>query len=453
MAVHRVPNTRLRELLGEAEWTGEELARAVNRIGTESGCALSYGRASVHQWLTGVVPRKPVTHLVCSALSRRLRRPVTLDDAGFGDSQPALPSPAFPSPEHPAALVELASAAAAPDRHGYLLPYRAPAIGGGVTVPPGPLPVLLGDLVGPAAAVGDAGPPVQPDMLELLLPVFSTIDRAHGGGRARIALAVFLATTAAHMLSASAPPVRRAGILGATARLCYLCAFMHADDDLNGLAARYYHLALDLARLAGDTATQAMTLRIMAAQAYELGHRRQSLRLAQAAADCRISSTAPRLRASVLGQLALSEAAVGDRTAALRHIGGARDLLADVTGPPPPVGDYHRASWDHQRALVEAELGDPARAIEFFETSAARRSRTESRSRAVVLSKLAERQLAAGRVEAACATWHEFLDVYPMLTSRRARAARARIPGLLLPHSRRPAAHHLLRRVGTLGPR
>ncbi|KJY25759.1 hypothetical protein VR45_38670, partial [Streptomyces sp. NRRL S-495] len=77
-----------------------------------------------------------------------------------------------------------------------------------------------------------------------------------------------------------------------------------------------------------------------------------------------------------------------------------------MTGPPPPVGDYHRASWDHQRALVEAELGDPARAIELLEASAARRSRAESRSRAVVLYKLAERQLAAGRVEAACATWH-----------------------------------------------
>ncbi|KOV11662.1 hypothetical protein ADK60_34170 [Streptomyces sp. XY431] len=453
MAVLRVPNNRLRELLREAEWTGEQLARAVNRIGTESGCALSYGRASVHQWLTGAVPRKPVTHLVCSALSRRLRRPVTLDDAGFGDPQPVLPPPEFPPPEFPAALAGLASAAVAPDRHGSLLPYQPSPVGGGVTVPTGPLPVLPGSLIGLPVPMGEEGPLAEPDMLELLLPVFSTIDRVHGGGRARVALAVFLATTAAHMLSAPAPPVRRAGILGATARLCYLCAFMHVDDDLNGLAGRYHHLALDLARLAGDTATQAMTLRIMATQAYELGHRRQSLRLAQAAADCRVSSSAPRLRASVLGQLALSEAAVGDRTAALRHIGRARDLLTDVTGPPPPVGDYHRASWDHQRALVEAELGDPARAIELLEASAARRSRAESRSRAVVLYKLAERQLAAGRVEAACATWHEFLDIYPMLTSRRARAARARMPGLLLPHRRRPAAHHLVRRAVSLGPR
>ncbi|MFD7593758.1 tol-pal system YbgF family protein [Kitasatospora sp. NPDC059812] len=452
MAVRRVPNARLRELLKEARWTGEQLARAVNQIGAESGWARAYGRASVHQWLTGAVPRKPAPHLVCAALGRRLRRPVTLADAGFGD-----PPPDTPTPDSPAVLARLAAAAAAPDRHGNLLSYQPPPAPSGspTGLTEGPTEAAIGGpteaLTGPPVPAGAKAPPPQPDALALLLPVFSAIDRVHGGGQARTALAAFLSTTAAPMLAAPAPPVRHFGILGATARLCYLCAFMHIDDDLNGLAGQYYRLALDLARHAGDTAAQAMTLRAMATQAYELGHRRQSLRLAQAAADCRISSSAPRLRASVLGQLALSEAAVGDRTAALRHIGDARDLLTNATGPPPPIGDYHRASWDHQRALVGVELGDPAGAIKLLEVSAARRPRGESRSRAVILSRLAERQLAAGHIEAACATWHEFLDVYPLLASRRAHLARARMPGLLLPHRRRPAADHLIQRATALG--
>ncbi|MFD4530680.1 tol-pal system YbgF family protein [Kitasatospora sp. NPDC058397] len=440
MAVRRVPNARLRELLEEAQWTGEQLARAVNQIGAESGWARAYGRASVHQWLTGAVPRKPVPHLVCAALGRRLRRPVTLADAGFGG-----PPPDAPPPDSPAVLARLAAAAVTPDRHGSLLSYQPPP------APSGSPTGLTEAPSGPSVPAGAKAPPPQPDALALLLPVFSAIDRVHGGGQARTALAAFLSTTAAPMLAAPAPPVRHFGILGATARLCYLCAFMHIDDDLNGLAGQYYRLALDLARHAGDTAAQAMTLRAMATQAYELGHRRQSLRLAQAAADCRISSSAPRLRASVLGQLALSEAAVGDRTAALRHIGDARDLLTNATGPPPPIGDYHRASWDHQRALVGVELGDPAGAIKLLEVSAARRPRGESRSRAVILSRLAEHQLAAGHIEAACATWHEFLDVYPLLASRRAHLARARMPGLLLPHRRRPAADHLIQRATALG--
>ncbi|MFJ8434933.1 hypothetical protein ACIQ9P_26895 [Kitasatospora sp. NPDC094019] len=445
MSIGRPPNHQLRELLAEARWNGEQMADAVNRVGSESGLNLSYGRASVHQWLTGTLPRRTTAHLACAALGRRLRRPVTLADAGFDDTR--APSP--PLPVDTGLLVHLAAASAAPHRAGSLLAYRPPAhpdpTGAG-TGPPAP--EVSAAAQPPPRGGGRTG--TRPDVLALLLPVFSAVDRLKGGGHARTALATFLATTAAPMLSAPGPPLRRTAALGDAARLSYLCAFMHVDDELNGLADHYYRLALDLARHAGDTATRAMTLRAMAAQAYELGHRRASLRLARAAADCRLAPTSTRLRAAVLGQLALSEAATGDRPAALRHIDAARDLLAHITSPPPPVGDYHRASWDHQRALVAAELGDPTAATTFLETSSNHRPRTETRSHTLVLAKLAERQLATGHLEAACTTWHAFLDLYPHLASRRARTARTRLPGLLLPHRHRHSADQLLQRAATV---
>ncbi|PYC79491.1 hypothetical protein C7C46_14085 [Streptomyces tateyamensis] len=444
MAVRRIPNNRLRGLLTEAGWTGEQLARAVNQIAAESGQSLSYQRASVHQWLTGTVPRPPAAQLVCAALGRRLRRRITLTEAGFGAPRP---EPAVP-PDTGALLARLAAAALTPDRRGDFLVYQ-PLCADQLTDPPDP--------PGPpdqfeATAAPGGRPPTDPDTLALLLPAFSAVDRIQGGGQARTALAAFLATTVAPMLAAPAPPVRRAGILSGAARLSYLCAFMQLDDELNGLANQYYRLSLTLAREAGDTAGQAMALRAMAALAYELGLRAQGLRLAQAAADCHLAPSSVRLRAAVLGQLALSEAAVGDRTAAHRHLGEARDRLAGATGPPPAVGDYHRASWDHQRALVHVELGDRAGAIKFLEASTAHRPRTESRSRAVVLSRLAEAQLAAGHLAAACTTWHEFLDLYPLLDSRRARSAAERLRRLLLPHRRAPGADHLLQRAASLHP-
>ncbi|GAA1941933.1 hypothetical protein [Kitasatospora viridis] len=434
MVSHRVPNVQLRALLAEAQWTGEQLAGAVNRIGAESGWRLAYRRASVHQWLTGTLPRSPAADLVCVALSRRLRRPIALTDAGFDGPRPALP----PATDSGTLLVRLAEASVAPDRHGSLLAYQPAAL------VPGPA-----EPVAPTGLVGAGGPAVRQDVLALLLPVFSSVDRAHGGGRARTALAAFLATTVAPMLAVPAHP---SAVLRDAARLCYLCAFMHLDDELNGLADQYYRRALELARQAGDTATQAMALRAMAAQAYELGRPDRSLRLARAAADCRLASS-PRLRAAVLGQLALSEATAGERTAALRHLSEARELLTRVTGPPPAIGDYHRASWDHQSALVQAELGDLTGAITHLKASVARRPRGEQRSRAILLGKLAERQLTAGHLEAACTTWHEFLDAYPLLTSRRAHTARTRLSRLLLPHRRRPAADHLLQRAAALRPR
>lgn len=457
MTGRRIPNTRLRELLGEARWTGEELARAVNRSAAEAGMSLAYRRASVHQWITGAEPRRPAAHFVCAALTRRLGRTVTLADAGFASPR----ADAAVAVSDRDALRRLAAAASVPDRHGGLLAYRPLSAEEYVTtlVRPTDGGSVVGDRTTDRPADhfghpgGEAGPTdAEPDVLRQVLTVFATVDRAQGGGQARTALASLLATLVAPMLGRPYGPVRHARLLGDAARLSYLCAFMHVDDELNGLAGWYYRISLALAHRAGDPAAQAMALRAMSAQAYELGRPRQSLRLARAAADCPLDAAPPRLRASVLGQLALAEAAAGNGTAALRHLDDARDLLPRVVGPPPPIGDYHRSSWDHQRALVRAELGDLAGAISSLEASTARRPRAEARSRAIVLSRLAERQLAAGHVENACAAWHEFLDLYPLLSSRRVHAARARLPGLLLPHRQRPAAEHLIRRAAALRP-
>ncbi|MFD5467515.1 tol-pal system YbgF family protein [Kitasatospora sp. NPDC127059] len=445
MVPDRAPNVRLRELLQEAQWTGAQLARAVNRIGAESGVHdLAYQRASVHQWLVGASPRGPVAHLVCAALSRRLGRRISLVDAGFGGRRAQ-----EPPTDVRALLAGLAAASRRPDRNDELIVYQEPASGD----PAGPVPLPFGDAGGQAGLILqiDGGRvEAAPEVLTMLLPVFSVVDRLKGGGYARTALAAFLSTPVAAMVSAPAPPVRRTATLAAASRLSYLCAFMHLDDGLNGLAGHYYRLGLDLAHQAGDVAARVMILRAMAAQAYELNHPQESLRLARAAVDLRVNPAAARLRASVLGQLALAEAATGDREAALRHVRDAYDLLSDIEGPAPPVGDYHRASWDHQRAMVQAEFGDLAGAIRHLKTSAAGRPRSEARSRALVLGKLAERQLAAGRLDAACETWHEFLDVYPLLSSWRAQAATVRMRRLLLPFRRRPTADHLLQRAAAL---
>ncbi|MFJ8045768.1 tetratricopeptide repeat protein [Kitasatospora sp. NPDC096147] len=526
------------------------MARAVNRIGAESGLrGVAYQRASVHQWLTGTQPRGPVAHLVCAALTERLGRAVDLAEAGFEPGRPSGgPGPDSPPPASPRSLLtHLAAAALSPDRGGSVLAYQ-PSAGAPLHAPPPPRPPHAPDCAGPhstgraddgarpsaqaglrgfaspdalgtlttlgcvdgadgvggvggltglgnlggldhlaalssrggltdfdrpadpGGATGPAVPPTTsatidirqdtgssahraPDdlhVLALLLPVFSSVDHLRGGGHARTALAAFLSTSVPDILGAATSPVRHSEALAAASRLSYLCAYMHFDDELNGLALHFYRFGLELARQSGDPAAQAMTLRAMAAQAYELGHPQESLRLARAAAELRLSTTATRLRASVLGQLALAEAATGDQVAAVRHVHEAFDLLPRIEGPPPPVGDYHRAAWDHHHALVQAELGDLTGAIKSLETSAARRPRTETRSHALVLGKLAERQLAAGRLDAACSTWHQFLDVYPLLTSRRAHSAAARLHRRLLPHRRRHSADHLLQRVASL---
>src|SRR4051794_14507636 len=83
MATRRVPNTMLRDLLVEAAWTGDALARAVNAIGAEAGIPLRYGRSAVSHWLIGMCPRPPVPDFVAEAFSRKLRRTVSVADTGL----------------------------------------------------------------------------------------------------------------------------------------------------------------------------------------------------------------------------------------------------------------------------------------------------------------------------------------------------------------------------------
>ncbi|MGP4115458.1 hypothetical protein ACTWP5_31745, partial [Streptomyces sp. 4N509B] len=79
----RSDNRRLRELLHEAGWTQEALARAVNALGEEIGAHLRYDRTAVAHWLAGTRPRPPVPQLAAEALTRRLGRVVTVAAAGF----------------------------------------------------------------------------------------------------------------------------------------------------------------------------------------------------------------------------------------------------------------------------------------------------------------------------------------------------------------------------------
>jgi tetratricopeptide (TPR) repeat protein len=438
---NRQPNHLLRELLRESGWSGEELARAVNHVGAGSGRDLRYQRASVHQWLAGTLPRPPGPELVCEALSRRLGRPVGLAEAGF------LPAGATAHREADAPdtlLRALGEAARRPERHPGLLSVRYGSSDPGAQLAAASVPRSPHDEV-PGRLTNR-----QVETAGTMLAVFSASDRAYGGGHARLALAGYLAHTVGPLLRLPGRPMLRLRLLADAAQLSYLCGFMHVDDELNGLAERYYQASLRLAETAGDLPTQALALRAMSIQAHTLGHRPAALSLARAAAERSARCRSPRVRAGVLGQLAVTEAAAGHPQDALRELDRSRQLVADIDGPAPAIGEYHLGSCDHTHAVVAAELGEHASAVRSLKASATRRPRTEVRSRAVVSSRLAETHLASGHLEAACAAWHEFLDRYPHLESRRAESARRRLLRLLLPHRRRSDAEHLIRRATAL---
>jgi len=431
MAARRIPNERLRELLGEAGWSGERLARAVNTLGAEAGLPLQYRRASVGQWLAGMRPAPAVAALVAEAFSRALDRPVGVAETGLeprGTQPPDGLAGSWWETDAAARLTELSDGGA----------RRRPASAGGV--------YSLAALHVPgwaAAEQGFSGRAPRPSGADrarvdreqvaaanAMLQVFSDTDAAFGGGHSRTALVGYLRTAIAPALRVEASPALRRELLTVASRLAYLCGFMCFDDELHGAAEHYYLAGLRLAAEAGDSTGYAVTLRALSVQAGALGHSMPALHLAEAAVSA-VSTANPgpvtgtaadgsaRTRAFLFGQLAVAQAATGDRHAAVTHLGTAQAHLERADGGSGSVGAYHSASLAHQHAAVAASAGEHGRAIAALQSSLRHRPTDERRSRAVTLARLAELQLAAGHLEAACASWHSFCDEYPRLRSAR----------------------------------
>ncbi|WP_206283077.1 tetratricopeptide repeat protein [Streptomyces chilikensis] len=420
----REPNAALSRLLTESRWTYRQFARAVNRLGTETGTPLRYDESAVSHWLAGTMPRGPVRAVIVEAFSRRLGRPVTYSEAG-------LPAPR----QQPAdgvdiaqELVDLGRLDMDPSRRGVL---AAGLFSAATAIPGWP------DVAGRATAV-ESGRTTRIGMNEVHMVTamterISNLNYQFGGRHTRPMAASFLVNTVAPCLRADAPAKIRQAMLTATSNLLYLAAHMAVDDGLHGLAQRYYLKAAELAGAADDRLTYCTVLRGMSVQATGLGHGDKALELANAAAAA--SPTAnPRMRAFFAGQQAHAAARTGDRTGALRHIGEAETAMDRAESHVGVIGSYNPAALNYHVSQVRHELGDTPGAIRAMQLSDRSRVSTDRVIRVVHRCTIAERQLRIGHLDAACATWHQALDDYPLIRSGRADERIRTMLGLIRPH-------------------
>ncbi|MGW0929017.1 hypothetical protein [Streptomyces sp. NPDC002644] len=424
---------------------------------------LSYDRSAVAHWLAGTRPRAYAVSAVCEALTRRLGRPVTPSEAGLADHA----EPVRDRPPHPAGKVVQngevpTDAASSLRRLGHLRIGASPRRTeqrSGVTydiaalADVGQQPLAYGSHTSPLserpAPWGWRVEPFEVETAEALALVFHRYDRAFGGGGGRRALSAFLASELSPKLHRPAGPVLRQRLLAVTGRLAYMCAFMHFDDNLHGVAQRYYLTALHLANENNSAHDAAVALRGMSVQAYSLGHSSEALTLAEKAVDTMKGSEVD--HAFVQGQLAVAQAHDGARRQSLHTLATAERLLGKASSPADTMaGAYHRAALLHQQAAVRDHLGDLPGAAAVLRESIRQRPPGEDRSRSLTLANLAALQLRTGNLTEAVDAWHRFLDDYPSLMSGRADRFFSDMVASLRPYANQREARQLLQRIADL---
>ncbi len=433
------PNVRLRALLREANWTGEELARAVNAVGAEAGVKCHHNRSSVAHWLAGRRPRHPNPALIAEALSRRLERTVVEHDAGLASEPPDAVGSVL-------RLERLYGAALSRDSVAQTFVYS-----------PSVLP--LRGWGGQSATVRTeqwqrrSAPPGADAVRSAwhMVRLFAAHLDLMGGGAARPALVGYLTQSVLPWLDEPGTgPALRLDLLKVTGLLAYLAGFACFDDLLHGAAQEFYILAAHCASAVGDPVSYAVALTGLSGQADSLGHRDVARRLAESALDSAARRAPAETKAFLHGHVAVASAA-DDPTTALGHIDLAERAL-ERPGGAAVIGRYHRAELFHHRAHVLARSGDRVGAIRAFDASVRHRPAGERRARAITMACLARAQLDAGRIDASCATWGHAWKDCGCLDSARVRHSWASLRSAMRPYGRLPAVRALLNRLSGVAP-
>ncbi|GGU03120.1 transcriptional regulator [Streptomyces violascens] len=411
------PNTLLDALVDEAGISHAGLAARVNQAGRARGLALRYEHTAVARWLKGQRPRGQVPDLICEVLAGRLRRRVTLDDIGLG--VPGEPVPAHGSPL--AGFVERATALWRSDEQQRTHILDAPAVTGTPAVmpvwewenPPEDTDVSRNG----QTAVGES----DIEMLRSAREHYELMYRKAGGIATRSRIVGFL--------NAETAPLLRGGYTDATGRQLHratgglvaiagICAY---DSNAQGLAQRYFHQALRLAKASGDRGLGAYVIALLVNQSLFMRDYRQSVAFAEAALRAAGGRLSPALAADLHAMQAKAYAHLGDGQSALSSIMSAESAAGRIRPgqEPAETGYVQPGLVNVQVAEALLSLGDLTAARE--QAALAADEPCHDRGRVHRLAMLAQIELRQGDADRAVATAVEMAERARGMESQRLR--------------------------------
>ncbi|WP_225080430.1 transcriptional regulator [Streptomyces sp. CoT10] len=405
-------NTLLDALLDEAGMSRLGLATRINAAGAARGKAMRYDHSSVIRWLKGQRPRGIVPDLICEVLAERLGRPLTLEDIGMGNntSQPATPLAGFIDRSTALWRSDLQQR---PELQTTPIITGLPAVG----------PVWEWENPPDDADVSRAGTPrvgmPDVDLLRSARTHYEQMYRKAGGVTTRARVLLFLNTETAPLLrGAYSDPTGRElhRAVGGLVAIAGICSY---DSDAQGLAQRYFHQALRLAKASGDRAFGGYVLALMVNQCLYLREYRQAVAFAEAAVRTAGHAISHALACDLYAMQGKAFSRMGDQSSARRVMTLAETAAGQIRRDEEPAETGYV-----QPGLLEANLADalmrlgdttPAQAYaaEAVATGAHERGRVHR------LATLTDCQLRAGDADQAAATAHSVLETIQGMESRR----------------------------------
>ncbi|GAA4860260.1 MFS transporter [Kitasatospora sp. NPDC048365] len=436
-ASSRGPNDRLGALLSLAQISNAGLARRVNDLGAQRGLTLRYDKTSVARWVTkGMVPQRPVPHLIATALGNKLGRPVPLEEIGLADSHPT-PELGLEFPREVPEAVRSATELWRVDldlRRGPGGGRWSDSLAGTFSVSAYATPVSRW-LITPAD--GSVAREVLPDpsgyrvghtdaaKLREAAQEARRWDSKYGGGDWRSSMVPeCLRVEAAPLLLASYSDAVGRALFGATAELTRLAGWMAFDTGQHEAAQRYYIQALRLARAAGDVPLGGYVLASMSLQASYRSFPDEAVDLAQAALERNRGLATARTMSFFHLVEARAHAKAGNAAACGAALSAAEAALdRSRPGDPDPTWidfyAYDRLAADAAECF--RDLGVPSKVRQFTREALARPTEGFVRSHGLRLVVSAMAEAEAGDLDAAVAAGERAVEVAGRISSHRSR--------------------------------
>ncbi|AJE86688.1 MULTISPECIES: hypothetical protein [Streptomyces] len=430
------PNTLLDAILDEAGISHSGLAAHVNLAGRARGLSLRYEHTAVARWLKGQRPRGQVPDLICEVLAARLRRPVTLDDIGLG--VPGEPGAAPTSSL--SGFVERATALWRSDEQQRPHLLGAPAVTGTPAVmpvwewenPPEDIDVSRGG----ARRVDRA----DIEMLRAARTHYEQMYRKAGGVATRARIVGFLNSETAALLRGSYPDATGRQLHRATGGLVAVAGICAYDSNAHGLAQRYFHQALRLAKASGDRGLGAYVIALLVNQSLFMGEFRQSVAFAEAALRAAGREITPALACDLYAMQAKAYARLGDTASAYRCISRAESAAGRIhRGQEPDETGYVQPGLVNVQ-VAEALLGLGELRAARENAVAAVAAPAHDRGRVHRLAMLSKVELRLGADDSAAATATRMAEEARGMESQRLRDRMRTVRASLLGSSSPEAA-------------